>query len=198
MANPNPPFLVQFFDPDIKAQDHCSRTLDDILSWPDKDLETSHDYIQFVFPLPESSDFNNRAPIVTPKVRQAFLSDERLQNRMRQVYARILRFYGLQLEPSGEISKAANFATASKAWRRRFDHNHLRITRIIRSLRVLGLQREAEGFFTALREHGDGAEVGERTKDYWLRAVERPLHLPPDENDADAEGVAWLRGIENK
>jgi hypothetical protein len=28
---------------------------------------------------------------------------------------------------------------------------------------------------------------------YWRRAAERDLHLPPDEEDEDAEGIAWLR-----
>lgn len=198
MPSTDTPFLVRFFDPEIHEQDHYSRTLGDILSWPDEDLEFSHNYIQFVFPLPESSDFNSRAPIVTKEVREAFLADPRLQNELRQVYVRILHFYGLQLEQNGEIGKAADFATASRAWRRRFDHNHLRITRILRSLRVLGLQREAEQFYTALLEHGEGGEVGTRTKMYWNRAVGRPLHLPPDHDDEDAVGIAWLKGVENQ
>ena len=37
------PFLVQFFDPKVATQDFRGRTLDDILSYDDEDLENGHD-----------------------------------------------------------------------------------------------------------------------------------------------------------
>ena len=37
------PFLVKFFDPQIKQKDNRGRTLQDILDFSDSDLEMSHD-----------------------------------------------------------------------------------------------------------------------------------------------------------
>jgi hypothetical protein len=37
------PFLVRFFDPTIAAEDFQGRTLEDILAFTDRDLESSHD-----------------------------------------------------------------------------------------------------------------------------------------------------------
>jgi hypothetical protein len=37
------PFLVQFFDPEIAAEDFRGRTLDEIVGFPDQKLESSHD-----------------------------------------------------------------------------------------------------------------------------------------------------------
>jgi hypothetical protein len=45
------------------------------------------------------------------------------------------------------ILRAANWRKAFSNWTGSFDHNHLRISRIIRCLRVLGLQTEYKAFF---------------------------------------------------
>jgi hypothetical protein len=49
------------------------------------------------------------------------------------------------------ILRAANWRKAFSNWTNSFDHNHLRISRIIRCLRVLGLQAEYEAFFKVRR-----------------------------------------------
>lgn len=46
--------------------------------------------------------------------------------------------------------RAANFAERSKNWLTPANHNHLRITRILKSLRLLGLEPESAAFFRAL------------------------------------------------
>lgn len=92
--------------------------------------------------------------------------------------------------PSYRIAPGPNWPTASSNWCVRFDHNHLRITRILRCLRVLGLQTECDAFFAELtRVYEDPAvRIGNRTMVYWRRAVERPLHLAPDDDECE-----WLR-----
>lgn len=91
---------------------------------------------------------------------------------------------------------------ARNHWLMRFNHNHLRITRIIRSLRVLGCEREAEGFFVALRdacdndaeeEGGGGDTVGARSLLFWTRAATRPLWVRPEvEEGEEGDGEGWL------
>jgi hypothetical protein len=203
------PFLIRFFDPTTASPDARNRTLATILSWPDSQLEASHDYIQTVFPLPEESMFSF-APIVHPEVRAAFLARPELRASLRQALERMLTFYGLQFTtttkdnndtdtPSETITRAPNFTTASPNWLTRFNHNHLRLTRIIRSCRVLGLEGEASalhGFLTT-DEQVTGT-VSLRSQIYWSRAAERGLWLPPDEEDEGAEGIVWLRDAADK
>jgi hypothetical protein len=59
------------------------------------------------------------------------------------------------------------------------DHNHLRITRIIRSLRILGLGAEAIAWYHTLSAFADHAS--ESSRGYWKRAAFRSLNIPPDD-----------------
>jgi len=94
------------------------------------------------------------------------------------------------------IRPGSNYPLHSRNWNTRFDHNHLRITRIIRSLRILGLEAEAQAFYRALRE--TPSKVSSTSKMYWQRAAERELHIPPDMSDERADsghgkvGIGWL------
>jgi hypothetical protein len=80
------------------------------------------------------------------------------------------------------------------------DHNHLRITRIIRSLRVLGLEDEAHAFRAALEEYT--TQAGYRSREYWRRAAQRSLNLRPDTTIADEStdtiGPKFLQEFEQK
>jgi hypothetical protein len=93
------------------------------------------------------------------------------------------------------VIRGPNWAQASRNWCVRFDHNHLRITRILRCLRVLGLQRECEAFFAALEDvfADPNVSISDRSMMYWRRAVERPLYLAPDDEEVD-----WLRRWEKQ
>lgn len=128
------------------------RFLKDLLAWPDEWLEDVHDYIQWLFPLPEPSAFNPRAPLLgRAAIDQFLLSDERRRN-MVAAFERMLRFYGLEIVEGGEcaIVPAADFAQRARAWLTPMNHNHLRITRILKCLRLVGLGDHARAFFDAL------------------------------------------------
>lgn len=207
-SNP-PPQLVLFYDPTINAPDEEGRTLSSILAWPDSTLESSHDYIQQIFPLPEQSTFNPSAPLISAQVFSSFRERADLRGRLRQSFIRILAFYGLEQRindtDSGEIGdvvlkivKAPNFNNASRNWVKLFDHNHLRITRIIRCLRVLGLEQEAEAFFHALESvyQSCGGSISKRSLMFWTRAARRPLWLAPEVDDLGQPGKGFLWDFE--
>lgn len=205
-------FLIRFFDPNIKAEDDRSRTLDDILGFTNSELEYHHDYVQILFPLPEGSPFNYMAPTITRAVYDAFRQRANLKLGMVSAFSRMLRFFGFKMsvahhplphsdespEASNEdvvIVQSDNFHKQSRHWLRRFNHNHLRITRIIRSLRVLGLTNYAKAFHGALQDDEISSIVSRESQMYWRRAAERPLHLAPSDDDED-DGVNWLQGLE--
>ncbi|KAH7346721.1 opioid growth factor receptor conserved region-domain-containing protein [Rhexocercosporidium sp. MPI-PUGE-AT-0058] len=166
--------------------DHRGRYLTDILGWNANKLESAHDYIQIVFPLPEESGVQWSAPTIDRQVFDAFRARPELRDRLKDSFKKILWFYGFELvdgEDGVKVRKGPNYDIHSGHWDVRFDHNHLRITRIIRCLRVLGLESEAQAFYAALQQYH--RRVSSRSQEYWRRAAERTLNLRPDLDDND-------------
>ena len=66
------------------------------------------------------------------------------------------------------------FYAGTTGWRRAFDHNHLRITRILTALRDLAGIDEARGFHEAVLGFiaEAGSPVNPESLDYWRRAVD--------------------------
>lgn len=166
VTQPNP--LIGFYRDG--AQDDRGRTVEEIIAWPDDRLEDVHDFIQWLFPLPERSGANPAAPILDPATIQAFHATPEMRDRLRQSFLRMLRFYGLAWT-NNAVGRAPNFTARAQNWLWPMNHNHLRLTRILRSLRVLGLEAESAALFRALdsihREFPD--RITERTFDFWRR-----------------------------
>ncbi|KAI9878499.1 MAG: hypothetical protein M1830_000731 [Pleopsidium flavum] len=197
------PTVISFYEHPNGGKDFRGRTLSSILQWHDRDLEYSHNHIQILFPLPEGSPFNWHAPVIDKATFDAFRSRPELRERLRESFVRILSFYGFKLEERDgdlKVLPAPNFSTASKLWVRPVDHNHLRITRIIRSLRVLGLEGQAEAFFIALeqlRQERKG-RISSKSLMYWTRAATRPLYIAPEDHRDEGKGADFLYEFEKK
>jgi hypothetical protein len=153
------------------GRDDKGRTLEEILAWPDEELEAVHNFIQWLFPLPERSGANPDAPVLDAATISAFRASSELQDRLRQSFLRMLRFYGLVFE-TGAVRPAANFSTRSLNWLNPGNHNHLRLTRILRSLRLLGLESESEALFRALSGiyRAQPESITQRTYQFWESA----------------------------
>ena len=170
--------LVDFYS---GATDDRGRTLAAILAWPDTELERVHNFIQWLFPLPEQSGANPSAPTLDEQSIERFRTSPELQNRLRESFLRMLKFYGLRLqsrESHLQVTEAANFATRAREWLQAGNHNHLRISRILRSLTLLGLTAEAQAFFDWLSKTYEAERqkswpaIPETTFGYWQRAVQ--------------------------
>ena len=156
-----------------ESADARGRTLDAILAWNDGQLEAVHDYIQWLFPLDEPSRFNPDAPLLTPADRQAFRHDLLAAN-LRRAFDRMLAFYGLKLEPSegrARIVRSPDWSARSPDWLHPGNHNLLRLTRIIRSLALLGQTDLATALYTALNRECQG-RVSAVTLGYWKEATD--------------------------
>ena len=191
------PALVSFYNPYTLAPDSKGRTLPRILAWPDTKLESSHDYIQVLFPLPEGSMFNWIAPLVDASTFHAFRSRPELRNGLKKSLTRILHFYGFELQGRDaadmKVIPADHAPKAFRNWVVPSNHNHLRITRILRSLRVLGLEQEAKAFFVALQKvFEESGRIGSTPMMFWTRAATRPLYLAPDHEDDAGDGAEFL------
>ena len=143
--------------------DARGRTLQTILAWDDDALEAVHDYIQWLFPLPERSAFNPDAPILSDADVAAFHDQPALAAALRRSLARMRAFYGL---PGGRARQAQ--------WVTPGNHNMLRLSRMLRSLHLLGLDDDARALLRdleALYKAGAGGVIGPVTLGYWRRAV---------------------------
>ena len=123
--------------------------LAEILRQDDDWLEVTHDYIQWIFPLGDLSRASANAPLLDGATIAAFKSDEPLRNHMRAAFVRMLAFYGLRVTGAG-VSKANNWEARKSEWFTENTHNSLRLTRMLKSLFVLGFAWEARGLQAAL------------------------------------------------
>ena len=120
--------IIEFFNGG--QPDGAGRYLSELRTWPDQQLESVHDFIQWMFPLTEPSPVNPDAPVLDEDTIREVRSRPELQAQVRASWLRMQQFYG-----------------GSRQWISPNNHNHLRITRILKCLRLLGLDPEAEAFF---------------------------------------------------
>ncbi|HYA59039.1 MAG TPA: opioid growth factor receptor-related protein [Burkholderiaceae bacterium] len=150
--------------------DNRGRTLDQILRQDDDWLEDTHDFIQWLFPIDSPSGVNPDAPVVTAQAARRLCDTAAVPANLHRSLCRMAAFYGLAVQESG-IERAANYLARVPVWAMRPTHNDLRITRILRSLTLFGLLRDAHRFrnatLAAIREYRRDARV-ER---YWEAAI---------------------------
>jgi hypothetical protein len=157
--------------------DDRGRRLAEILRQDDAWMELTHDYIQWLFPLAEPSGVNPRAPLVDSATAELFRSDPLLQDHLRAAFARMLRFLGLRYV-DGEVTKAANWDARKVDWFTEPTHNSLRVTRVIKSLRLLGMDTEAQAFhrgLVGLCATEPDAGINANARRFWRDAAESPV-----------------------
>jgi len=154
--------------------DDRGRMLAEILRQDDLWLDLTHDYIQWLFPLSEPSRVNRDAPLVDPATAAIFRSDDLLKRHLMASYVRMLSFFGLQRGVGGDVVKAGNWEERKSDWFTHDSHNSLRITRILKSLALLGLGDEAQKFGSSLKRLcADEPDAGTNStaQRFWADAV---------------------------
>ena len=126
-----------------------------LLQQTDYQAETNHDYIQWLFPLDEPSRSVNGVPILTDldidEIRQSSLAQANLAKSARW-------FLG--------------FLERNDHWITKYNHNHLRITRVIKSLRLLASDKAADEFKNIVFEYlGDDLNlIDPKARSFWNSA----------------------------
>ncbi len=138
-----------------KIPDHRGRLLSMLWKQTDDDAENNHDYIQWMFPLDEPSQAVNGAPVLND-----FDIDEIRQNQMAIN----------NLEES--VRWFLGFLERKDHWVTKYDHNHLRITRAIKSLRLLTSDLVAERFrYKVIELAGNNLSlIDQKARDFWASA----------------------------
>ena len=138
-----------------KLPDYRGRILDMLLQQTDHQAEATHDYIQWMFPLDEPSRSVNGVPLLTEleidEIRQSSLAQANLGESARW-------FIG--------------FLERNDHWITKYNHNHLRITRVIRSLRLLASDMAADEFRDkVLALAGDNLNlVDQKARGFWTNS----------------------------
>lgn len=138
-----------------EGPDARGRGLFEVLAFNDVALEQTHDFIQWLFPLTEPSAAVPDAPVLTPEE------------------VRAIRDCGMaQCALAAATDRMDSFYRATHDWLMPNDHNHLRITRIIRSLRLLRDDEHADAFRAAILARVDEtrAPISARSRGYWMTA----------------------------
>jgi hypothetical protein len=85
----------------------------------------------------------------------------------------MLDFSGFRLDKKKkEVAKADDFRRKAENWLFPGDHNHLRITRILKCLQASGLGDYAAAFYKALSPVADPKRVTAETLRYWQAAAQ--------------------------
>jgi hypothetical protein len=101
----------------------------DIWRFDDDEIDTTHDFIQWMFPLSEASGSNFNAPVLLASEINEIRSSIYCQQNLADSAAWMLSFF----KRTELIFQYTN-------------HNHLRVSRIIKSLRLLHSDQAADQF----------------------------------------------------
>ena len=118
-------------------------------------LELAHDYIQRIFPLQEKSEFSD-APLITDAEIKAISESETAKENIRAVYQKMLWFWKI----NDVYLQKWNCPAPIRLWNKPNNHNCLRMTRVLKSLKLLGMEQEYQDFsarisyILSLREEG--------------------------------------------
>ncbi len=135
--------------------DHRGRYLSDIWKFSDEQTESTHDFIQWVFPLDTRSGAQPDAPVLeAAEIAMIHKSAPATMNLERSTDW----FLG--------------FLSRSQDWLAPYNHNHLRITRVIRANRLLLGELAAESARSrvlALHDKRNG-RADQNAIGFWRRA----------------------------
>ena len=153
------------------GRDSEGRTLADLWAYSDGELESVHDFIQWLFPLRDPSRFNPDAPRLTDADIAAFRDNPEMRRNVRRSFDVLLAFLGLRYQ-EGRVVEAGDFDSKRRVFGRP-NHNWLRITRVLLSLRLLGLDEESLAFFQFLKglREAPRSAITDETFRFWRDAA---------------------------
>ena len=126
--------------------------LSHVWKFNDTQIENTHTFIQWVFPTDEPS----RATPGSPVLDEEQISEIQNSEQAKQNLSKSAEWY-------------FDFLRRNNFWRKPHDHNHLRITRVIKSLRLLCGDDEADYFKEQFWQllGTDISQIPSRTIEYW-------------------------------
>ena len=134
--------------------DAAGRYIEDVWAFDDRQIERTHDYIQWLFPTVKPSQSNFSAPTLSE-------ADIRRLREGGTAASNILKSQEWFL----------SFLLRQNSWVSAYDHNHLRISRVIECLGIVGLDHRA--FLEKVMASHPNIDqiVSQRSQNYWISAA---------------------------
>lgn len=104
-------------------QTSCPLYFSEVFRLGNTDVELCHDFIQYIFPLKEASLYNKDAPILTDEDINIFKTSPVFQWRALALVNWYVKFLHFNIH-----------------WVAKSNHNHLRVTRMLKFLVLIGLK----------------------------------------------------------
>jgi hypothetical protein len=146
---------------DGTGRDSYGRAIDEILSWSDLELEQCHSQIQWVFPLHEESKHAVIYPILNKEIVEEAKCSSKIISNLLKSKLRFESFLGIGRNENKQ---------RQNEWCKNHNHNLLRITRIIRSLRLFGLNCNSTNFYEKVTKVALENGISPITLKYWEKA----------------------------
>ena len=135
--------------------DHQGRFITDIWKFDDRKIEHNHDFIQWLFPLNEKSRAVPQSPVLTKEDISAIKNSAVAQANLRKS--------ALWFE---------SFLERTDLWLRPRNHNHLRISRVIKSVNILVDSNSSLVFFEKIMEMSlPHSKKMEGVRGFWTNLV---------------------------
>jgi len=151
------------------APDRLDRTLAQMLLYDYEEMERCHDHMQWMFPLHEPSMFATEYEILSERDVAELQASNVAKSNMRAALQHFRSFLGLGSPVNVDLWEE---------WAHDGNHNLLRITRAIRSLRLFGLEAEAREFFGFAMQVAEECNLSIVTQRFWMAALEGPVLGP--------------------
>lgn len=139
-----------------------------VMNMPPDEWEGRHNFIQYLFPNDEASENVIGSPVLTPVVVERFRDIPLLRERHKNAFIRFLQHIGLSYD-DGRVKMVDQLLVKQRVVDR--NHNQLRITRILRSMILLGQPELSVALFGVLRDLRQRYGISDTTFFYWETAL---------------------------
>lgn len=162
-----------------KGLDAAGRSVADYLKFDNATWEECHNHIQWAFPSHIVSQFNPDAPVVDMGELVELLNRDGYHNvfRLLTAYLYSLGFVGRSAEwyDDNSVWVLDENNPLSEQWQTPFNHNYLRITRVLNLLHYLDVEVAARylNVFLNIASKNDATKrtIGVQTVVYWSKAA---------------------------
>jgi hypothetical protein len=150
-------------------------TLQEILSNKDFDLNRAHNITQWLFPLDRPSHHAIDAPYLSREEVLLFRTNRILRENYIAAFNRYIVLFAMK--NMGHTIVIEPDFNGNNMWLYPNSHAFVRITRMLRSMNLLGFEKEARSLMDALMEvnskHGNNL-IDRATIEFWNSAFEAP------------------------
>ena len=137
-----------------KEPDYKGRMIQDIWQFTDDEIESNHDFIQLIFPLNKKSQSVFHGYYLD---NDKLIFELKQNNKIKENLIKSSKWF-------------LSFLKRTNHWKSKYDHNQLRITRIIECLRLLVGNDEADNFYHYVLKLCSESRINKNTLGFWKNA----------------------------